>query len=122
MATKLYVGNLPWSVTNDDLGNIMTELGLQYASAEVVYDRETDRSRGFAFVHFDSDEAADLARRALSGYEVKGRVLVVDEATARQQDRDRGRRGGGGGGGYRGGGRGGRERRGYRGEGERDDF
>lgn len=123
MATKLYVGNLPWSVTNGDLEHTIETLGLACSKAEVVYDRETDQSRGFGFLHFDTDEAARLAMAALNGYEMKGRELVVNEATSRQREsggrtpRSGGedRRGGGGG---RGGGGRGRKPRGFRDDGD----
>jgi len=97
MAKKLYVGNLPWSVTSIDLDSIVNRLGLVVARCEIVYDRETDRSRGFAFLHFDTDEQGRAAMTALNGLDVKGRVLVVNEATSRQQDRGKpSQRGGGG--------------------------
>lgn len=95
---KLYVGNLAWGVTDDDLQNLFSEFG-GVASAVVITDRETGRSRGFGFVELE--DGADQAIEALNGQEVQGRPLRVNEA----QSKDRGGRGGGGGGGNRGGGR-----------------
>jgi len=93
---KLYVGNLAWGVTDDDLQNLFSEFG-GVASAVVITDRETGRSRGFGFVELE--DGADQAIEALNGQEVQGRPLRVNEA----QSKDRGGRGGGGG--NRGGGR-----------------
>ena len=96
---KLYVGNLAWGVTDEDLQNMFTEFG-SVASAVVITDRETGRSRGFGFVELE--DGADEAIEALNGQDVQGRPLRVNEA----QSKDRGGRGGGGGGGgNRGGGR-----------------
>jgi RNA recognition motif-containing protein len=100
---KLYVGNLAWGVTDDDLQNMFVEFG-SVASAVVITDRETGRSRGFGFVELE--DGAEQAIEALNGQDVQGRPLRVNEA----QSKDRGGRGGGGGGGggNRGGGGGGR--------------
>lgn len=94
---KLYVGNLAWGVTDDDLQNLFAEFG-SVESAVVITDRETGRSRGFGFV--EMEDGADQAIEAVNGQEVQGRPLRVNEA----QSKDRGGRGGGGGGGNRGGG------------------
>ena len=94
---KLYVGNLAWGVTDDDLQNMFAEYG-SVASAVVITDRETGRSRGFGFVELE--DGADQAIEALNGQDMQGRPLRVNEA----QSKDRGGRGGGGGGGNRGGG------------------
>jgi RNA recognition motif-containing protein len=95
---KLYVGNLAWGVTDQDLSTLFSEFGA-VASAVVISDRETGRSRGFGFV--EMDDGADQAIDALNGQDFQGRPLRVNEA----QSKDRGDRGGrGGGGGYRGGG------------------
>ncbi|MEM9372692.1 MAG: RNA-binding protein [Planctomycetota bacterium] len=101
---KLYVGNLPYSTTDGDLENLFSELG-QVASAKVVMDRETGRSRGFGFVEMD-DQAGREAIEKMNGADCEGRSLVVNEARPRE-DRPRGGGGFGGGGGYRGGGGGG---------------
>ena len=97
---KIYVGNLPWSVDDHKLGELFEEHGA-VASANVITDRETGRSRGFGFVEMHSDDEARAAITAMSDYAVDGRNLNVNEARPRN---DRGGRGGGGGGG---GGRGG---------------
>jgi RNA recognition motif-containing protein len=88
---KLYVGNLPFNTTEDDLRGVFERHG-SVASVAVVTDRETGRSRGFGFVEMDEASAADDAIRALDGSDLGGRSLRVNEA----QDR---RSGGGGGGG-----------------------
>lgn len=93
---KLYVGNLAWSVTDEDLSNLFSEYG-GVASAVVISDRESGRSRGFGFVELE--DGADQAIEALNGQDFQGRPLRVNEA----QSKDRGGRGGGGG--NRGGGR-----------------
>jgi len=101
LSKKLYVGNLPFSTTEDELRAVFERHG-SVASVNVITDRETGRPRGFAFVEMDEANAADEAQRALDGSELGGRSLRVNEA----QDR-RGGGGGGGGGGRRGGGCGG---------------
>lgn len=93
---KLYVGNLAWGVTDEDLSNLFAEYG-SVASAVVISDRETGRSRGFGFVELE--DGAEKAMEALNGHDFQGRPLRVNEA----QSKDRGGRGGGGG--NRGGGR-----------------
>lgn len=113
---KLFLGNVPWSVSNMDLEQLLTSLELAFEKVEVVYDKETDRSRGFAFLHFETDEDAAAAKVALTDYELKGRQLFVDVANARQENRGGQRRRGGGGGFDRGGGGRGRGPRGYRDE------
>lgn len=96
MSKKIYVGNLPWATTSSDLESMFQEFG-DVASAEVIMDRDTGRSRGFGFVQMPDDGAADSAMNALNGKDMGGRPLVVNEA------RERERGGGGGGGGYGGG-------------------
>lgn len=98
MAKKLYIGNLPYSATEDELRSLFEQHG-PTASVAVVTDRETGRSRGFGFVEFETDDAAEAARNALDGKDMDGRPLRVNEANDRRGG------GGGGGGGYRGGGR-----------------
>ncbi len=93
MSKKLYVGNLPFSATEDELRSLFEHHGT-IASVNVIMDRETGRARGFAFVEMEEASAADEAMRALDGSEMGGRSLKVNEA----QDK----RGEGGGGGYRG--------------------
>ena len=98
MATKLFVGSLPYSMTDDDLAELFKEFG-EVASAKVIFDRETNRSKGFGFVEFNDDAAAKTAIDALNNKEVQGRTIVVNEARP-QEDRPRRDFGGQGGGGY----------------------
>jgi len=118
MSMKLYVGNISFNTSNQDLNDIFGEFGA-VESANVVEDRETGRSRGFGFVEMSSKSEGEAAISALNGKEVDGRELKVNEAKPRE-DRGfgggggggRGGRGGngGGGGGYGGGNRGGGSR------------
>lgn len=103
MSKNLYVGNLPYGVTADDLREVFEQYGT-VTRAHVVSDRETGRSRGFGFVEMDN--GADDAIEAMNGADFKGRTLTVNEARPREQRSRFG--GGGGGGGDRGGDRGGR--------------
>src|SRR3954447_22403239 len=99
MAKKLYVGNLTYDTREDDLVELFGQYG-EVLSAQVIIDRDTNRSKGFAFVEMAN--GADEAINALNGRDFKGRDLTVNEARPRE---DRGGRGGGyGGGGYGGGG------------------
>jgi RNA recognition motif-containing protein len=102
MATKLYVGNLSFQTTQQELEDLFGQLG-QVESVNIITDRDTGQPRGFAFVEMASSEEAQAAIQRLDGTEVNGRALKVNEARAKE-DRG-GRRGGFGGGG--GGGRGG---------------
>lgn len=104
MGKNLFVGNLAYGVADDDLSSLFGQHG-EVASAKVIQDRETGRSRGFGFVEMSNDEEAAAAIEALNGQDLKGRSLTVNEAKPRT---DRG--GGGGGRGGYGGGRGGRDR------------
>ena len=99
MGTKLYVGNLSFRVTNEDLQEHFAAAGA-VQSANVVFDRETGRSRGFGFVEMESDDAATAAIAQFNGQEYDGRNMVVNEARPRE-DRQRGGGGGYGGGGGR---------------------
>src|ERR1700746_2729734 len=96
MSTKLYVGNISFNTTNQDLNDLFGSVGT-VQSANVVEDRETGRSCGFAFVEMASKEEADNAIAQLNGKEVDGRELKVNEAKPRE---DRGGSRGGYGGGY----------------------
>ena len=101
MSTKLYVGNLSFNTSTQDLETLFAESGT-VQSASVVEDRETGRSRGFGFVEMSSKEEAQSAIATMDGKEVDGRSLKVNEAKPRED-----RNGGGGGGnrnGYGGGG------------------
>ena len=102
MSMKLYVGNLSFQTSSDDLQQLFSQAGT-VESASVVEDRETGRSRGFGFVEMATAEEGQAAIQQFNGKEVNGRALTVNEARPRE---DRGGRGGGGGGrgGYGGGG------------------
>jgi RNA recognition motif-containing protein len=107
MGKKLYVGNLSYSTTNQDLEQLFGQHG-QVTSAQIINDRDTGRSKGFGFVEMSSDDEAQAAIAALNGQQHLGRTLTVNEARPKE---DRGFGGGGGGGGrggYGGGGGGGR--------------
>lgn len=101
MGNKLYVGNLSFRVTSEDLQEHFGSAG-PVESANVVYDRETGRSRGFGFVEMASEDAATAAISQFNGQEYDGRNMVVNEARPRE-DRPRGGGGGNRGGGNRGG-------------------
>jgi RNA recognition motif-containing protein len=104
MAKNIYVGNLTWDATSDDLYALFQEHG-SVKRAQVITDRETGRSRGFGFVEMTNDAEAQKAIDALNGANFRGRPLTVNEARPREE---RGPGGGGGGGGGRDFGRGGR--------------
>jgi RNA recognition motif-containing protein len=103
MNTRLYVGNLSFNATADSVRDAFQEFGT-VSDVHLVSDRETGRSRGFAFVTMGTSEEAAKAMQAMDGQNLDGRPLRVNEAEQRQQ---RGGGGGGGGGGYGGGGGGG---------------
>jgi RNA recognition motif-containing protein len=125
---NIYVGNLSWGLKDQDLANMFTPYG-EVASAKIVMDKFTQRSKGFGFVEMPNDEQAQAAIAQLNGSEVEGRNLVVNESRPKEEGsggfKKRGgfgggggggfKKGGGGGGGYRGGGSGGGG--GYRGGG-----
>ena len=100
MSKKLFVGSLSWD-TNDDALHRAFSPHDEISEAIVISDRDTGRSRGFGFVTFNDDEAADKAIEALNGTELDGRTIRVDVAQAKE--RSGGGGGGGGGGGDRGG-------------------
>jgi RNA recognition motif-containing protein len=95
---KLYVGNLTYSVNESDLEALFAQFGT-VESAQIIVDRDTNRSKGFGFVEMGSDAEAQAAIQGLNGYDHGGRNLTVNEAKPRED------RGGGGRGGYGGGGR-----------------
>ncbi|MCC6230249.1 MAG: RNA-binding protein [Phycisphaerales bacterium] len=99
---KLYVGNLPFKTTENDLRDLFAQHG-DVASATIVMDRETGRPRGFGFVEFANDEHGRAAMAALNGKNYDGRDLTVNEAKPREGGGGGGRGGFGGGGGGRGG-------------------
>lgn len=102
---KIYVGNLSFNTSNQDLNDLFGTIGT-VTSANIIEDRETGRSRGFAFVEMESEAEGQNAIAQLNGKEVDGRELKVNEAKP-QENRGGGGRGGYGGGGGRGGNRGG---------------
>ena len=83
MSKKLYVGNLSFETTEDELRQAFEKHG-GVTSVKVITDRDTGRPRGFAFVEMDDASAAEAARRALDGTDVGGRNLRVDEARERR--------------------------------------
>ena len=93
MGKRVFVGNLPFSATEDQLRELFAQHG-DVVSAEIVKDKFTERSRGFAFVEMATEEAATAAVAALNQYQMDGRPLTVNEARARTEGR--GPRGGGG--------------------------
>jgi RNA recognition motif-containing protein len=100
MSKKLYVGNISFQTTNEDLAEAFGQHGT-VTSAQVVTDRETGRSRGFAFV--EMADGGDAAISAMNGADFMGRTLTVNEARPREDRPRTGGYGGGGGGGSRGG-------------------
>ncbi len=79
MATKLFVGSLPYSTTDEELTEVFSAVGT-VVSAKVIFDRDTQRSKGFGFVEMSSDEEAQSAVKQLDGSEMDGRRIVVNEA------------------------------------------
>ncbi|MDP2364118.1 MAG: RNA-binding protein [Ignavibacteria bacterium] len=79
MSTKLFVGSLPWTASDEDLQTAFAAHG-NVLSAKVVTDKETRRSRGFGFVEFETEAEATAAIQALNGTELKGRNIIVSEA------------------------------------------
>lgn len=118
MSTKLYVGNLSFNTTENDLQDLFAQYG-EVSEVQLIVDRMTQRPRGFAFVTMATKEGADEAVRKVNGENFDGRNLVVNEARPREErsggggggggGRSFGGGGGGGGGGFRGG-RGGGDR------------
>lgn len=93
---NIYVGNLPYSVKSDELRKAFESYG-DVASAEVIFDRRTKRSRGYGFVEMENDEAGRAAIAALNGSDFQGRELRVDESQSKAQkaesgSQDQGRR------------------------------
>jgi RNA recognition motif-containing protein len=113
---RLYVGNLPFSVTSDSLQQLFSEAG-NVASAKIVIDKMSGKSKGFGFVEFENGDDGSKAIEKFNGYELDGRKIRVSEAHAREEGSGGG--GGGGGGRFRshghGGGHGGGGHRGDRG-------
>ena len=109
MGTKLYVGNLPFNTTENELQELFSQAGA-VQEVTLMQDRFTGKSRGFAFVTMGSEEDAQNAISKLNGQTIEGRALTVNEARPREQRAP----GGGGRGGYGGGGYGGRREGGQR--------
>ena len=109
MSTKLYVGSLPYSTTEQQLSELFSQYG-SVQSAKVITDRYTGQSRGFGFVEMSTGEEAQKAIASLHGSEMGGRTLVVNEARPQEPRTGGGGRGGFGGGGGRSGGGGKRDR------------
>ncbi len=109
MSNRLYVGNLSWDTLEDDLIKTFEGDGRKVISARIITDRDTGRSRGFAFVEMENEADAQAAIQAMDGVELDGRQLRVNEAQERPARGPGGPGGGGsgGGGGGRGGGGGG---------------
>jgi RNA recognition motif-containing protein len=103
MSKKLYVGNLAFQTTSQDLQELFAQAGT-VESASVIEDRDTGQSKGFAFVEMSTEEEAASAIEQFNGREVAGRMLKVNEARPRESRGGGGGRGGYGGGGNRGGG------------------
>ena len=104
---NIYVGNLSWTMTDDDLSNLFTQYG-SVTSAKILKDKMNGRSKGFGFVEMEDDEAARTAISNLNETEVQGRKLIVNESQPRQEGEGGfkkrsggGGYGGGGGGGYK---------------------
>lgn len=121
---NIYVGNLSWGLKDQDLANMFTPYG-EVASAKIVMDKFTQRSKGFGFVEMPNDEQAQAAIAQLNGTEVEGRNLVVNESRPKEGGEGGFKKrsfGGGGGGGFKkgGGGYGGGGNRGGGGYGNRN--
>ncbi len=98
---NIYVGNLSWTMTDEDLSSLFTQYG-SVTSAKILKDKMNGRSKGFGFVEMEDDEAARTAISNLNETEVQGRKLIVNESQPRQEgDRPKRSFGGGGGGGYK---------------------
>jgi RNA recognition motif-containing protein len=93
MATKLFIGSLAWTTTDDSLRDFFATVGT-VSSANVIVDRDTNRSKGFGFVEMSSEEEAKAAVDQLNGKELDGRAIVVNEARPREE-RPRNNDGGG---------------------------
>jgi RNA recognition motif-containing protein len=100
MSTKLFVGNLSFNLTENDLQDAFAEYGT-VTEVNVMMDRATNRPRGFAFVTMSSKEEADKAVQGMNGKQLDGRALTVNEARPREDRPPGGGHGGGGGGGGR---------------------
>ena len=100
---NIYVGNLSWTMTDEDLSNLFTQYG-SVTSGKILKDKMNGRSKGFGFVEMEDDEAARTAIANLNETEVMGRKLIVNESQPRQEGEGGYKKRTGGGGGYGGGG------------------
>ena len=100
---NIYVGNLSWSMTDDDLSNLFSQYGT-VSSAKILKEKNTGRSKGFGFVEMEDEEAAKTAIATLNESEVQGRKLIVNESQPRPEGSGYKKSGGGGYGGGRSGG------------------
>jgi len=116
---KLYVGNLPFQATEEQVSSLFSQTGVTTANVTLVRDRFSGQPRGFGFVEVNSDEEAERAVQGLNGQDFMGRKIVVNEARPPREGGGGGGRGRGGFGGGRGGGGGGGRDRGDRGGGGR---
>jgi len=96
MATKLFVGSLPYALTDEELSELFAAAGT-VVSAKVIMDRDSGRSKGFGFVEMSTEDEAKAAISQLNGKDINGRAIVVNEARP-QENRERRSFGGGGGG------------------------
>jgi RNA recognition motif-containing protein len=103
---NIYVGNLSWSMTDDDLSNLFSQYGT-VSSAKILKEKNTGRSKGFGFVEMEDEEAAKTAIATLNESEIQGRKLIVNESQPRPEGSGYKKSGGGYGGGRSGGGYGG---------------
>jgi len=85
VSNKIYVGNLPWSIRDQQLEEMFSEVG-EVVSARVITDRATNRSKGFGFVEFSSSEEAQAAIEKFNEFEIEGRALRVNEAQDKPRD------------------------------------
>jgi RNA recognition motif-containing protein len=88
VAKKLYVGNLPHEITNNDLQDLFQQYGT-VISAQVIIDRDSGRSKGFGFVEMKSDQEAQAAIEGMNGKEVSGRAFIVNEARPKENRPER---------------------------------
>lgn len=93
MSAKLFVGNLSYETTSDEIRGLFTEVGV-VDSCNLIIDRDTERSKGFAFVEMGSKEEADAAKEKFNGQDLHGRALKVDDAKPKNESRNNGGNGG----------------------------
>ena len=84
MSKKLYVGNIPWDATEDELSDLFKKVG-KVVDATIIIDRDSGRSKGFGFIEMSSEEEAKKAIGTINGVDFKGRKLIVNEARPREE-------------------------------------